>query len=173
MCLRVFTGAPMENLAILDTPHGAGAAELSTVDTENTLLYRQWELLPHLSSTAKARSGEWDPMQPKGPVQGALQQRLPLPPGQQPTLPLRESPFPPGALPCANLPINGMFEQTLHLCVSVHHFIRESGLRVLTAQLPQSQRAFCRRADAVGSGFTDSVTKAPPPVRAPALGQSE
>ena len=43
MCLRVFTGAPMENLAILDTPHGAGAAELSTVDTENTLLYRQWE----------------------------------------------------------------------------------------------------------------------------------
>ena len=130
-------------------------------------------MLPHLSSTAKARSGEWDPMQPKGPVQGALQQRLPLPPGQQPTLPLRESPFPPGALPCANLPINGMFEQTLHLCVSVHHFIRESGLRVLTAQLPQSQRAFCRRADAVGSGFTDSVTKAPPPVRAPALGQSE
>ena len=88
-------------------------------------------------------------------------------------LPLGESPFPPGALPCANLPINGVFEQTLHLCVSVHHFIRESGLRVLTAQLPQSQGAFCRRADAVGSGFTDSVTKAPPPVRAPALGQSE
>ena len=84
MCLRVFTGAPMENLAVLDTPHGAGAAEPSTLDTENTLLYRQWELLPHLSSTAKAHSGEWDPMQLKGPVRGALQDRLLLPPGQRP-----------------------------------------------------------------------------------------
>ena len=88
MCLRVFTGAPMEVLASLDTPHGAGAAEPSTLETENTLLYRQWELLPRLSSTAKARSGEWDPMQPKRPVQGGLQERLPLPPGQRPTLPL-------------------------------------------------------------------------------------
>ena len=43
MCLRVFTGAPMENLAVLDTPHGTGAAERSVLDTENTLLYRQWE----------------------------------------------------------------------------------------------------------------------------------
>ena len=66
------------------TPRGAGAAERSVLETENTLLNRQWELLPHLSSTAKARSGEWDPMQLKGPVQGALQDRLLLPPGQRP-----------------------------------------------------------------------------------------
>ena len=64
-------------------------------------------------------------------------------------------------------------KQTLCLRVSVHQFGGEGGHRVLTAQLPQSQGAFGRRADAVGSGVNDSASKGPLPVRAPALGQAE
>ncbi|XP_074887096.1 uncharacterized protein LOC142032358 [Buteo buteo] len=66
------------------TPRGAGAAELSTLDTENTLLNWQWQSLPQLSYTAKAHAAEWDPMQPKGPLQGALRQRCLIPRGQRP-----------------------------------------------------------------------------------------
>ena len=55
----------------------------------------------------------------------------------------------------------------------MHDFGGEGGHRVPTAQLPQSQGAFWRRADAVGSGFNDCASKAPSPVQAPALGQSE
>ncbi|XP_074887097.1 uncharacterized protein LOC142032359 [Buteo buteo] len=66
------------------TPWGAGAAELSTLDTENTLLNWQWQSLPQLSYTAKAHAAEWDPMQPKGPLQGALRQRCLIPRGQRP-----------------------------------------------------------------------------------------
>ena len=69
--------------------------------------------------------------------------------------------------------INGMSEQTLRLRGTVHPVVRECKHRELTAQLPRGQATFCSRADAVGSGFTDSGTKAPRPVCAPVLGQSE
>lgn len=72
MCLCVFTGVQVGNLPILDTPLGAGAAELSTLDTENTLLNWQQVFLLHLSSTAKSSSRDWDPMQLKMPSQGGL-----------------------------------------------------------------------------------------------------
>lgn len=58
MCPRVFTDVWMENLRMLDPPRGAGAPELSTLGTGNMLLCQQWEFLPRLRSTAKARSGE-------------------------------------------------------------------------------------------------------------------
>lgn len=57
MCLCVFPVVRVENLPIPDTPRGAGTTELSTQDMK-MVLHRQWELLPHLSSTVKAHSGE-------------------------------------------------------------------------------------------------------------------
>ncbi|KAK4822507.1 hypothetical protein QYF61_015513 [Mycteria americana] len=56
-----------------DVSRGAAAAEPRTLATENTLPSRQWAVLPHLSSTAKAHSGEWDPVQLKG---GAIARSL-------------------------------------------------------------------------------------------------
>ncbi|KAK4822532.1 hypothetical protein QYF61_015539 [Mycteria americana] len=56
-----------------DVSRGAAAAEPRTLATENTLPSRQWAVLPHLSSTAKAHSGEWDPMQLMG---GAIARSL-------------------------------------------------------------------------------------------------
>ncbi|KAK4822490.1 hypothetical protein QYF61_015496 [Mycteria americana] len=41
-----------------DVSRGAAAAEPRTLATENTLPSRQWAVLPHLSSPAKAHSGE-------------------------------------------------------------------------------------------------------------------
>ncbi|KAK4822494.1 hypothetical protein QYF61_015500 [Mycteria americana] len=56
-----------------DVSRGAAAAEPRTLATENTLPSRQWAVLPHLSSPAKAHSGEWDPMQLMG---GAIARSL-------------------------------------------------------------------------------------------------
>ncbi|KAK4822477.1 hypothetical protein QYF61_015493 [Mycteria americana] len=100
-----------------DVSRGAAAAEPRTLATENTLPSRQWAVLPHLSSTAKAHSGEWDPVQLKG---GAIARSLaPETAGTTWTasaLPPRESPFPLGALPCAKMSINHLFNtQTLRL----------------------------------------------------------
>ena len=64
------------------TPRGAGPAEPSTLDTENTQLRQLWELLLRLSCAEEARPGERGPMQLKGPLQGGLRQRHPLPAGR-------------------------------------------------------------------------------------------
>jgi len=52
-------------------PLGAGALGLSTLDTQKTLLYRQWVLLPHIFSTAKPHFGE-----PDGASEDSVEWRL-------------------------------------------------------------------------------------------------
>lgn len=96
----------MENLHTPYIPWGAGAAELSPLDMEKTLLNWQWELLLHIFSTANPHSGDSDLKQLKTLLQRKLATGTALQLGQQPSTPLQETPFPLGSLPCIRVPIN-------------------------------------------------------------------
>lgn len=54
---------------------GTDASELNIMDMQQTLLSRQWVLLPHIFSATKPHLGELDPTQLKMMLHGHLQQR--------------------------------------------------------------------------------------------------
>lgn len=122
MCPRVFTGVWTENLRMLDPPRGAGAPELSMLGAENTLLYRQWGFLPRLSSTARARSGEWDP--------GAAEEPTGKEPGNRDSCYYRDSEHPSslrGSIPSGSLLLCKDANKSLMLHPKTHSFCEGVG----------------------------------------------